>query len=247
RVSRRVLLQLEGVRAKAGSYPCVLGPRVVGILAHEALGHLAEADLTLNSAFAGKIGEKVASEGVYMVDNPKEEFFGTSKYDDEGVKMRKVEIISDGVLKGLLTNREYAQKTSLKAIGASRAEDWRVPPLIRMRSTYFEKGDYSLDELFERIDFGYYCVDFRGGQAELSSSFQIGVQEVFEISKGEISKPVKDLSISGIATEALKLIEGVSSEMDFEQGRCGKGQEAFVTSGGPHLMVKKGGIIFGGR
>ncbi|MHA1216669.1 MAG: metallopeptidase TldD-related protein, partial [Candidatus Thorarchaeota archaeon] len=106
----------------------------------------------------------------------------------------------------------------------------------------------SFDEIFEGIEFGYYCVDFRGGQAQMNASFQVGIQEVFEIVNGELGRPVTDLSISGIATDALFKIEAVSDEdFPWELGRCGKGQEAFVSSGGPSIRFAKGGIMFGGQ
>jgi TldD protein len=247
RLGKRVILQLKGKTPKKGSFPCVLGPRVVGTVAHEALGHLAEADLTLNSSFNGKLGRKVASDTVTMVDAPIKGTFGASKYDDEGVPMQRVDIIKDGIFQGLLTDREYAFRTDLPASGSARAESFLYPPLIRMKNTFFEKGEHREDELFEGIDFGYYCVDYRGGQAQLNSSFQVGIQEAFEIRNGEIGEPIKDLSISGIATEALLLIEGVGRELGFNAGYCGKIQRAATSAGGPHLRVKKGGILFGGR
>jgi TldD protein len=244
-----VKLQLEGVPARGGSFPCVFAPRVIGVLAHEALGHLAEADLTINSAFNGKLGEVVAVEGVTMIDDgtaPGK--LGTSKYDDEGVPTSRVEIIEDSVLKELLTNREHAAKTGLRTTGNARAESYLHPPIIRMRNTYFDKGDHSEEELFEGIDFGYYCADFRGGQAQMNASFQVGIQEAYEIVDGEIGRPVTDLSISGIATDSLFKIEAIAREdFPFEAGRCGKGQEAFTASGGPRIRFAKGGITFGGK
>jgi TldD protein len=244
---KRVMMQLEGKEVEKGSFECVLGPRVVGVLAHEALGHLSEADLTVNSSFNGKIGEIVATEDlkINMVDGIVPEGFGNYRYDDEGVEVKKVEIIKDSVLNGLLTNREYAKKTGMPLAGAARAEDWRCSPMIRMRNTYFEKGDFEEEELFEGIKHGYYCVDFRGGQAELNSSFQVGIQEGYEIVTGEIGEPIKNTSISGMAIEALKYITGAGKILSFESGRCGKGQEAFVSSGGPQMRFKKGAIVFG--
>ena len=249
KVARRVKLQLEGVPPKAGSFPCVLGPRIVGVLVHEALGHLSEADLTINSAFNGKLGEVVAAEGVNMTDDGTlSGMLGTGKYDDEGVLTSRVEIIKDSVLTGLLTNREFAQKLERTPSGNARADGYLYPPIIRMRNTFFESGDMNDEEIFEGIDQGYYCADFRGGQAQMNASFQVGVQEVYEIVNGEVGKPVTDLSISGIATDSLFKITGVSKDMDWEMGRCGKGaQEAFVASGGPHVRYEKGGITFGGR
>ena len=248
-VARRVKLQLEGVTAKGGSFPCITGPRVIGVLAHEALGHLAEADLTINSSFNGKLGKVVASEGVNMIDDGTDPGnLGTSRYDDEGVPSSKVEIIRDSVLTELLTNREYSAKSDLRLTGNARAESYLHPPIIRMRNTYFETGDHSFEELFEGIDFGYYLADFRGGQAQMNASFQVGIQEAYEIVDGEMGGPVRDLSISGIATDSLFKIEGISKEeFPWELGRCGKGQEAFIAAGGPDIRFGKGGITFGGQ
>ncbi len=248
-VAERVRLQLEGVPAKAGSFPCVLGPRVIGVLAHEALGHLAEADLTVNSAFNGKLGEVVAAEGVNMTDDGTiAGNLGTAPYDDEGVPTSRVEIIKDSVLTELMTNREYAAKMGLRPTGNARAESYLYVPIIRMRNTFFEKGDHTPEEIFEGIDFGYYCADFRGGQAQMNASFQVGIQEAYEIVNGEIARPVTDLSISGIATDSLFKIDAISKEdFPWELGRCGKGQNAFVASGGPHVRFSKGGITFGGK
>ena len=247
--ARKVKLQLEGVAAKAGAVPCVCATRVIGTLAHEALGHLAEADLTVNSAFGGKVGEVVASDGVSMVDDGTiAGKVGVAKYDDEGVPSSRVEIIKDSVLTELMTNREYAKKIDQRPTGNARAESYLCQPIIRMRVTQFELGDYSREELFEGIDFGYYCVDFRGGSAQTNATFQVGIQEAYEIVNGEIGRPVKDLSISGIATDSLMRIEGVAKEhFEYEVGRCGKGQEAFVSSGGPDIRFAAGGITFGGK
>jgi TldD protein len=249
RLVARVQKQLEGVKPKPGTFACVFGPEVVGTLAHEALGHLSEADLTLQSAFAGKMGQQVAPKGVNMVDDGTlAGAFGTEKYDDEGARTSRVVLIKDGVLSGLLADREYAQRMGLPVSGNARAEDYRVIPLIRMRNTFFERGDRADDELFEDIDFGYYCLSVAGGQAQMNASFQVGIQEAFEIVDGEVGRPVTNVSISGIATDALMKIEAIGKEkFALDQGRCGKGQEALVGSGGPLIHFGKGPIAFGGK
>lgn len=249
RLVKLVQQQLNGVTPKPGSFPCVCGDEVIGVLAHEALGHLAEADLTLQSAFNGKIGQKVAPKSVSMVDDGTlPQGFGSAKYDDEGSPTTRVNIIKNGILTQLLTDREYAQRTGLPVTGNARAEDYRFTPMIRMRNTFFVRGDMADDELFEGIDFGYYCLSVAGGHAGLNASFQVGVQEAFEIINGEIGQPVTNLSISGIATEALQKIKGVGKDK-FHLGpvRCGKGQEALVSTGGPMIRFDKGPITIGGK
>ncbi len=243
---KKLYNQMHGVPVKRGEFPIVAGPIIVGIIAHEALGHLAEADLTVNSPFRDLIGKKIAPEFVSMSDRIVERGFGNNIYDDEGVRVRDVKIIENGILKEIMLNREYARKLGMRPNGHARAEDYSYPPIIRMRNTVFERGDHSFEELIEDIKFGYYLVDFRGGQAELNSSFQVGVQEGYVIENGEVKDPIKDTSISGIAIESLKNIEAVGKDFDIEYGICGKGQSAFVSSGGPHMKFMRS-IVVGGE
>jgi TldD protein len=248
--AKRVQMQLDGVSPKIGTFPCILGPRVVGTFAHEVLGHLSEADLNVNTPFKGKVGEVVAAEGVNMVDDGTNgDQVGVSRYDDEGVLTSRVDIIKDSVLTELLTNREYAAKLGQRVTGNARAESYLFAPVIRMRSTFIEPGDFNDDEMFEGIDFGYYCIDFRGGSAQMNASFQVGIQEAFEIVNGELGRPISDLSISGIGTDALLKIDAISNKpLEYSPGRCGKfAQTAYISDGGPNIRFTKGGITFGGK
>ncbi len=246
RILKKLRAQLNGVYPKRGEFPVVASPIIVGIIAHEALGHLAEADLTINSPFHNLIGKQIAPEYVSMSDRLVEGGFGNDLYDDEGTRVRDVQIIKRGILQEIMLNREYAARYNMEPNGHARAENYSVPPIIRMRNTVFERGDHTLEELLEGIKFGYYLVDYRGGQAELNSSFQVGVQEGYIIRNGEIAESIKDTSISGIAIDALRQISAVGKDFDIEMGRCGKGQMAYVSSGGPHMRFDRG-IVVGGQ
>lgn len=245
---RKARQQMDGVSCRPGTHPCVISPRVAGMLAHEALGHLSEADYFSSGAFEGFQGKRVAPGFVTMVDSPWiEDGFGNVVVDDEGTVPKTVALIDKGVLDGQLANREWAKRLGIEPTGNARAENYRVPPLIRMRNTYFKQGDKSFEELLEDKKFGYYCVDVRGGQAEANSSFQVGIQECFEIVKGELGRPVRSLAISGLATRALALIDGMGDDFGFESSYCGKMSQSMATSdGGPHVSVKRGGVVFGG-
>ncbi|MEM2386663.1 MAG: TldD/PmbA family protein, partial [Candidatus Bathyarchaeia archaeon] len=199
RVAKRAMDQLKAKPPKGGTFPVVLGPNVVGVFVHEAFGHLAEADLTLSgSVLIDKLGKKVASEVVTIYDDGTiEGAFGSFKYDDEGVPAQKTLLVKDGVVVGLMHNKETAEKFNTQPTGNARAEDFRVEPIIRMRNTFMAPRDHSFEELIEDIKFGYYFKSFRGGQANLDGTFQVGIQEGYEIVKGEISEPVRNASISG--------------------------------------------------
>lgn len=238
--------QFRAKTPRTGLFPVVLSPEVVGAFVHEAFGHLAEADLTISgSILKNRIGEKLASSLVTIVDDPSvPDAFGTIKYDDEGVEAVPVHIVVNGVLKQLMTDRRYAYYLNTKPTGNARAEDYNVPPLIRMRTIYVKPRDMNTEELFEGIDFGYYIASFRGGQANLDGTFQIGIQEAYEINKGEIGDPVRNMSISGNTIETLKHVTGVGKDFNIYYGRCSKGQTVFVSDGGPHIRVEK--ILIGG-
>ncbi|MEM2367951.1 MAG: TldD/PmbA family protein, partial [Candidatus Bathyarchaeia archaeon] len=243
---KRAVEQLKAKPPKGGTFPVVLGPNVVGVFIHEAFGHLAEADLTLSgSVLMNKLGKKVASDVVTIYDDGTiEGAFGSFKYDDEGVPSQKTLLVKDGVVVGLMHNRETAQKFNAKPSGNARAEDFRVEPIIRMRNTFLAPKDHSFEELIESIKFGYYFKSFRGGQANLDGTFQVGIQEGYEIVKGEIGEPVRNASISGNTLETLHKVDAVGKDFELWPGRCGKGQTAFVCDGGPHIRVKE--VLVGG-
>jgi len=245
-VAKRVVEQLKAKTPKGGSFPAVIGPNVVGVFMHEAMGHLAEADLTLSgSVLYDKLGKQIASDAVTVYDDGTVEgAFGSFKYDDEGVRTQKTALIEKGTLTGLMHNRETACKLNMEPTGNARAEDFRFEPIIRMRNTYLAAGDGSFEELIEGIDFGYYLKSFRGGQANLDGTFQVGIQEAYEIVKGQLGDAVRSASISGNTLETLRKVDGVGRDFELWSGRCGKGQIAFICDGGPHIRV--GEVIIGG-
>lgn len=244
--AKRAVGQLEAKPPRGGTFPVILGPNVVGTFVHEAFGHLAEADLTLSgSVLCGKLGKKVASSVVtFYDDGTVNGAFGSFKYDDEGIPAQKTLLVKDGVVVGLMHNRETAQQFNAKPTGNARAEDFRVEPIIRMRNTFIKPRDHSFEELIEDVKFGYYLKSFRGGQANLDGTFQVGIQEAYEIVNGEVGGPVCNASISGNTLETLLKVDAVGKEFELWPGVCGKGQSAFVSDGGAHTRVKE--VLIGG-
>ena len=247
KVAKRAIKQLRAKSPKGGKTPVVLGPNVVGVFVHEAFGHLAEADLALSGGvLQNNLGKKIGSDLVTFYDDGTiTDAFGSFKYDDEGVPTQKTLLIKDGVVTGLMHNRETAQKFNAAPTGNARAENFRVEPIIRMRNTFMAPRDHSLEELAEDIHSGYYFKSFRGGQANLDGTFQVGIQEAYEIINGEIGDPVRNASISGSTLETLFKVDAVGKDFELWPGRCGKGQTAFICDGGPHIRVKE--VIVGGN
>jgi TldD protein len=241
RLAKRAIEQLGAKPPQGGTSPVVLGSNVVGVFVHEAFGHLAEADLALaGGVLPNKFGKKIASDVVtFYDDGTVNGGFGSFKYDDEGVPTQKTLLVKDGVVTGLLHNRETAQKFNAEPTGNARAEDFRVEPIIRMRNTFMAPRDHSFEELIEDVRSGYYFKSFRGGQANVDGTFQVGIQEAYEIVKGELGEPVRNASISGNTLETLFKVDAVGKDFELWPGRCGKGQTAFVCDGGPHIRVKE--------
>ncbi len=246
KVAKLAIEQLKAKPPKGGKFPVVLGPNVVGVFVHEAFGHLAEADLALSGGvLANNMGKRVGSDLVTFYDDGTiEGAFGSFRYDDEGVPAQKTLLIKEGIVVGLMHNRETAQKFNAQPTGNARAEDFRVEPIIRMRCTYMAPRDQVFEELVERVKHGYFFKSFRGGQANLDGTFQVGIQEGYEIVNGEIGSPVRNASISGNTLETLHKVEAVGKDFTLDQGRCGKGQIAFVSDGGPHIRVRE--VVVGG-
>ena len=241
RLAKRAVIQLGAKAPKGGKFPVVLGPNVVGVFVHEAFGHLAEADLALaGGVLADNMNKKIASELVTFYDDGTiEGAFGSFKYDDEGTPAQKTLLIKDGVVAGLMHNRETAQKFDAQPTGNARAEDFHVEPIIRMCNTYMAPRNHTFEELFEGVKEGYFFKSFRGGQANLDGTFQVGIQEAYEIVNGELGEPIRDASISGNTLETLLKVDAVGKDFELDSGRWGKGQTAFIGDGGPHIRVSE--------
>jgi TldD protein len=190
------------------------------------VGHCAEADLVFGGSFlANKIGEKVASEKVTLIDDGKfPNGFGTMKYDDEGVPTQKTVIIEKGVCKSFLHSRETAQHFGVNPTGNARAWNFEFDPIIRMRNTYIETGDHTLEELAEDIKEGFFLKGGLAGQADFNGEFMFGTQEAIKIKNGEFAESLRGVTISGNAFEVLKNVDAVGKDFAMRTGLCGKEQ-----------------------
>ena len=244
-VAERASKLVSAKVAPAGYHQVILENRIVGLLAHEAVGHCAEADLVFGGSFlANKIGEKVASEKVTLVDDGVfPNGFGTMKYDDEGVPTQKTVIIEKGVCKSFLHSRETAQHFGVNPTGNARAWNFEFDPIIRMRNTYIEAGDYTLEELAEDIKEGFFLKGGLSGQADFNGEFMFGTQEAIRIKNGEFAEPMRGVTISGNAFEVLKNVDAIGKDFIMRVGLCGKEQINYVGMGGASLRTK---VLMGG-
>ncbi len=241
-LKKRINNQLKGITPKAGEFETILAPDVVGVFSHEALGHLAEADLATNGILEPLRGKRIAPNYVSVVDSPQLPFnmaIGLTPYDDEGVEGREVKIVDKGIVSEFLVDRYYSTYLGERPSGNARAEDFRSPVIIRMRNTYMLPGEWNLNEIIEDIKDGYLLSSPLGGQTSPDGTFQFGIQEGYKIANGEIKEPLRNVGISGYTLETLNRISAVSKEFDVWPGFCGKGgQSVPVGTGGPYIKVK---------
>lgn len=250
-VAKRADALLRAQHPRGERAVVILDPGIVGLLAHEAIGHTVEADFVLAGAITkGRLGQRVASELVTLVDSGPsqhgEHAGGTILIDDEGVITEKTVVIDHGILKSYLHNRETAGMFGVRSTGNARAFEYSDEPLIRMRNTYIEPGEKTLEEMISEVQEGYLLKGPRGGQADANAEFMFSVQEAYRIEKGELGELLRGAAISGQAFEVLQSVDAVSTEFRFDLGAgyCGKLQPAKVDAGGGYLRCK---AIVGGR
>ena len=231
--------------APGGTYPVILENKIVGLLAHEAVGHCSEADLVYGGSFlADKIGKEVASEKVTLVDDGRfPNGFGTMKYDDEGTPTQKTVVIEKGVARSFLHSRETAKQFKVAPTGNARAWNFEFDPIIRMRNTYIEPGRYTLEELAEDIKEGFFLKGGLSGQADFTGEFMFGTQEAVRIKNGRFGESLRGVTISGNAFEVLKNTDAIGKDFIMRTGLCGKEQVNYVGMGGGSLRTK---LLLGG-
>lgn len=229
--------------AKGGRKTVVIDPDLAGVFAHEAVGHASEADLIAagESCFKGRLGQRLGIEGLDIRDDSTVPGgFGSFPFDDNGVVGASKPILEDGVLVGYLVDRPHGAELGLKPNGAARAQDFHSRPLVRMSNTLIAAGDVHEDELFGDVKDGVYCKGSRGGQVDTArGTFLFNAQEAYRIKDGEVTTPLRDVSLTGDILSTLRNITALGNTARMgDPGYCGKGQWVPVCDGGPLVRIK---------
>ncbi len=245
------LTNLDARAAPAGEMTVVLGPGWPGILLHEAIGHGLEGDFNRkgSSAFAGRVGQRVAAKGVTVLDDGTlDERRGSLNVDDEGNLSQRNVLIEDGILRGYMQDAMNARLMGVRPTGNGRRESYAHVPMPRMTNTYMLGGDKSPQEIVASISKGLYATNFGGGQVDITSGkFVFSASEAFWVENGKILYPVKGATIVGNGPDALTRISliGYDMKLDSGVGTCGKeGQSVPVGVGQPTLRID--GLTVGG-
>jgi TldD protein len=248
---RSALVNLEAIAAPAGNMTVVLGPGWPGVLLHEAIGHGLEGDFNRKgtSAFAGRMGEKIATELCTVVDDGTlAQRRGSLNIDDEGVPSQQTVLIENGRLKGYMQDKLNARLTGSASTGNGRRESFAHIPMPRMTNTYMLPGPHDPEEIIQSVQNGLYARNFGGGQVDITSGqFVFSASEAYLIENGKITSPVKGATLIGSGPDVLTRVTMVGNnlELDAGVGVCGKeGQSVPVGVGQPTLKID--GITVGG-
>ena len=241
---RQALVNIEAEAAPAGAMTVVLGPGWPGVLLHEAVGHGLEGDFNRKgtSAFAGRIGEKVAADGVTVVDDgtlPNRR--GSLSVDDEGTPTEQTVLIEDGVLVGYMQDKLNARLMGTKPTGNGRRESFTHLPMPRMTNTFMLPGEHDPKEIIASVDNGLYAVNFAGGQVDITSGrFVFSASEAYLIENGKVTRPVRGATLIGNGPEVMTRVSMVGNDLKLDAGVgvCGKdGQSVPVGVGQPTLKI----------
>jgi TldD protein len=248
---RQATIKLHAVEAPAGEMTVVLGPGWPGILLHEAVGHGLEGDFNRKetSAFSGRIGQKVASELVTVVDDGTiANRRGSLNVDDEGIPTRRNVLIENGVLVGYMQDRLNARLMGAEPTGNGRRESYAHQPMPRMTNTFMLAGHDDPADIIRSVPKGLYAVNFGGGQVDITNGkFVFSTSEAYLIENGEVTKPVKGATLIGNGPDALTRVSRVGHDLKMDEGvgTCGKdGQSVPVGVGLPTIRID--GITVGG-
>ncbi len=234
---------LDAASPPAGEMPVVLAPGHSGVLIHEAVGHLLEADFNRKktSIFWDKMGKKVANEQVHIFDDPRIPCFrGSYNIDDEGTTPKKTALITKGKIRGLLQDKLSSRLMNMPLTGHGRRQNYTCLPIPRMSNTYIDRGEYDPEEIIKSVKFGFYAHSYQGGQVEDSGKFTFSVNSGRLIENGKLTSTVKQATLIGTNIDILNKINMVGSDLKFglQTGTCGKeGQAAPVTDGCPTIKI----------
>jgi TldD protein len=248
---RQALVNLEAVPAPAGEMDVVLGPGWPGVMLHEAVGHGLEGDFNRKktSAFAGLMGQRVASKGVTVVDDGTlSKRRGSLSIDDEGTPTGRTVLIEDGILTGYMQDRQNARLMGMAPTGNGRRESYAHVVMPRMTNTYMIAGQHDPGEIIASVKNGIYAVNFGGGQVDITSGkYVFNVTEAYRIENGKLGAPLKGAMLIGNGPTDLNRVSMIGNDLKLDTGvgTCGKdGQGVPVGVGQPTLLMER--ITVGG-
>lgn len=248
---RTAIVNLHAKPFKGGRMPVVVANGFGGLLFHEACGHSLEATVIArdSSEFSGRIGEKVASDLVTLIDDGSiEGEWGSYHVDDEGIPARKNVLIENGILRGYMTDQLNGSRIGLAPTGSSRRQNYRFAPVARMTNTYIASGGSSPEDIIAATESGIYVKSIIGGSVDpATGDFNFSAGESYMIRNGKICEAVRGVTLIGNGMSVLKSVDMVGNDLKLGQGYCYASSGAlFIDAGQPTVRISNmtvGGLI----
>jgi PmbA protein len=216
RAAERALRRLNPRKVATQKAPVIFEPRTARALLDDVFGAVnGSAVYRQASFFAGKLGEKIASDLVTIVDDATMPgLFGSTPFDDEGVASRRTMVIERGVLKSYLLNTYSARKLGLRTTGnASRGLSGAAG--VGPGNFYLEAGGTDPAKMIAGVRNGLYVTELIGeGANSVTGDFSTGAVGLW-IENGELAYSVSEITIAGNLKQMLLDLEAVGSDLEF--------------------------------
>jgi PmbA protein len=223
---------LGAVQPRSGSVTLVLEPRMAATLLGVVAGTLnGESVLKKRSPFADRVGDRIASRLVTLVDDPTDPMsLGADSHDGEGLATRPVPLIVDGVLQGFLHNTMTGRRAGVPST-ASAVRGYRSTPGVGAQALALATRTGSLDELIAGVDHGVLVQSMTGlhsGVNPVSGDFSVGVEGLM-VRRGRRAEPIREATIASTLQRLLLDVTAVGGEREWTPG--GTGAAALVIPG----------------
>ena len=243
---------LDAKTVKEEKATVVMNPDFVALLAHEILGHPSEADRVLGKEmawaggawWAGKIGTKIGSSELNVIDDPTiPSSLGWYAYDDEGVPATKKTLIEDGILCNHMQSRETAALFDTVPNSSMRATGYSFMPLVRMACTCISPGNWDPGEMISDVKNGYLICNMKIPSIDMMRyNWSISCQYAQKIENGELGELLRDVIVMGNSPEFFESIDARGKDFQVRPiANCGKGDPMQIMrmgNGGPHIRGK---------
>ncbi|SHK30147.1 TldD/PmbA family protein [Thermocrinis minervae] len=249
KAASRAVLMLSAKPAPAGNFTVVMSAQAGGTMIHEAVGHGLEADLVQKglSVYKDKLGQKVASELVTVVDDATlPGHNGSFTVDDEGVPAQRTVLIDKGYLVGYMYDRLSAMKDGKESTGNGRRQSFMHIPMVRMTNTFIAPGKENPEDIIKSTKKGVLVVKMGGGEVNtVTGDFVFEIMEGYLIENGQITHPIRSAVLMGNGPKALMDVDAVGYDLGWSIGTCGKeGQGVPVTDAQPTIRIRN--LLLGG-
>ena len=237
---------------QSGAYPIIFEGSPTSLLPHhqgnasiwlhEAIGHSLEAD-QFNAAPWSTIGHNVSSIPLWLSDDPSRNAHNQLFYDDEGVKGTCTNLVEEGTIQRILTDRYHSFELDEGLTGNGRRQDYRFAPLPRMTSLYLHPGNASNESLISSVKDGIYVKSISHGQTYSDTQdVYLDVREGYRIEEGRLTHPLKNVTIKGKSLDILDRIDGIANDLPPhpQMVQCKKRMQVVpVSVASPTVLVKQ--------